>query len=79
MSQVIENEEFLDDEIGQTSDEAESTEDVTSKYAMNIYEVMLLISLVCVFLATILLLFELRMFGDFPNSFPWRTSEFLVK
>ena len=46
---------------------------------MNVYEVMLLISLVCVSLATVLMVFELRTFGDFPNGFPWRTEEFLVK
>jgi hypothetical protein len=37
---------------------------------------MLLVALLCATLATLLLFFELRDFGNFPFSFPWRTNEF---
>ena len=79
MSQVVENEEQLDEAIGQTSAEAESTEEKKSKYEMTVYEVMLLISLVCVTLSILLLLIELSSFGNLFSGFPWRTEEVLVK
>jgi hypothetical protein len=82
MSQDNPIEELSDDveATGQTSDEADKQSSKTSKLLdMNVFEVMLLISLVCVSLATILMLLELRTFGDFPGGFPWRTDEFLVK
>jgi len=82
MSQDNAIEELSEDveATGQTSDEAETQSRKTSKLLdMNVFEVMLLISLVCVSLATILMLLELRTFGDFPGGFPWRTDEFLVK
>lgn len=64
------------DEIGQTSEEAsESGED--KKREFSVYDAMLLVSLICVSLATLLLVLELRRFGNFPFSFPWRTTEVL--
>ncbi len=81
MSQATEYEEMPDDSeaIGQTSDELDQPTTKSKLLDMNVFEVMLLISLICVSLATILLAFELRAFGDFPFGFPWRTDEFLVK
>ncbi len=81
MSQATEYEEMTDntESIGQTSDELDQPKTKSKLLDMNVFEVMLLISLICVSLATILLAFELRTFGDFPFGFPWRTDEFLVK
>ncbi len=79
MSQVIDNQEIRDDSVGKTSGEMASTEKTKSKYAMTVYEVMLLISLVCVSLAIVLLLMELSTFGGLFSGFPWRTEEVLVK
>jgi hypothetical protein len=64
------------DSIGQTSEEAsENGED--KKREFSVYDAMLLVSLICVALATLLLVLELRRFGNFPFSFPWRTTEVL--
>ena len=62
------------DEVGQTSDE-NNEEKESLLQTMTIYDAMLLVSLICVAVATLLLLFELRTFGDFPGGFPWRTNE----
>ena len=80
MSQAIEQDELVEDQVGQTSDEAESSsaEKRFDLSSLTVYEVMLLISLICIGLATILLLFELRSFGNFPFSFPWRTEEVFI-
>ena len=77
------------DEVGLTSDEVEQAESEQADDAvedgdekksllesMTVYDAMLLVSLICVGLATLLLFFELRTFGNFPSSFPWRTSGF---
>lgn len=61
-------------EVGLTSDEADDDER-SMWQMMTIYDVLLLVSLICIGLATLILLFELRTFGDFPLSFPWRTNE----
>ena len=79
MSQVVENEELMDDSVGQTSSEFDSAEKTKSKYEMTVYDVMLLISLVCVSLAILLMLIELSSFGNLFSGFPWRTEEVLVK
>jgi hypothetical protein len=64
------------DSIGQTSEEAsENGED--QKREFSVYDAMLLVSLICAALATLLLVLELRRFGNFPFSFPWRTTEVL--
>ena len=86
MSDIIEGAEELLDEpveaegeaVGSTSDEAGRTSDENGEekesllQTMTIYDAMLLVSLICVALATLLLFFELRTFGDFPGGFPWR-------
>ncbi len=44
---------------------------------LTIFDVALLISLIFVSLATLLMFFELRTFGNFPfDGFPWRTDKF---
>jgi hypothetical protein len=69
------------EEVGMTSDEASDDTDSADeaakkdKFTLNLYDAMLMISLVCITLATLFLVFELRTFGDFPGGFPWRTSE----
>ncbi len=60
-------------EVGLTSDESDKKNSLFGE--MTIFDVMLLIALVCVTLATFRLFFELRLFGDFPGEFPWRTDE----
>ena len=82
MSEIIQNadepiDETVDaaDEVGRTSDESsESKKSILAD--LTIFDAMLLISLVCATLATLILFFELRDFGNFPFSFPWRTNEF---
>ena len=70
---VIESDSDL---VGQTSEEAsENGED--KKREFSIYDAMLLVALICIALATLLLILELRRFGNFPFSFPWRTTEVL--
>jgi hypothetical protein len=77
--------------VGETSDEQkldasdadrsedhdeESTE--KKKFEFSVYDTLLLVSLICVTLATLLLVLELRRIdSSFPFSFPWRTSEVL--
>ncbi|MFT5301967.1 MAG: hypothetical protein ACI87E_003345 [Mariniblastus sp.] len=83
MADNIDNSEALVDDsvdqadtIGQTSDEAAidvKKESLLS--SMTVFDAMLLISLICVVLATFMMFFELRIFGDFPSEFPWRTNE----
>jgi hypothetical protein len=89
MSDITEGvEELLDepveaegDAVGSTSDEVEQTSEESSEekesllQSMSIYDAMLLVSLICVAVATLLLFFELNTFGDFPGGFPWRTNE----
>lgn len=79
------------DQVGQTSEEiSESTEaddpasarrraltnDAVRKFT--IFDAMLLISLLCISLATFLMVWELTKFGSFPG-FVWRTNEAVVE
>lgn len=44
---------------------------------ITIFDAALLISLILISLATLLMFFELRTFGNFPfDGFPWRTDKF---
>ena len=45
--------------------------------SFTVFDGLLLISLICVSLATLFLFLELNKFGSFPGGFPWRTTEFL--
>ena len=68
--------EAAGDAVGLTSDEA--AEQKKSLFSsLTVFDLMLFLALVFVTLATLRLFFELRTFGDFPASFPWRTNEFL--
>jgi len=77
--ELIESAEALDaaDQVGLTSDETSEDEKKSLLASMTIFDAMLIISLICITLATLLLFFELREFGTFPGGFPWRTSEVL--
>ena len=89
MSDIIEGaEELLDDSVEAADDAVESSADqvgLTSEESgdekksllsdLTVYDAMLIVSFGCIALATLLLLIELRTFGDFPGSFPWRTTE----
>lgn len=66
------------EEVGQNSGDASATEDV-KKSKFNVWDTMLLVSLVCVAVACMLLVFELRNFSNFPFSFPWNTSEAIME
>ena len=78
------------DQVGQTSEElTESTEADDSRArrrakAQNVvrkftvFDAMLLISLVCISVATFLMFIELTKFGKFPG-FVWRTEEAVVE
>ena len=70
-------------DIGKTSDEANQDGDSTrrdqAKKALqkfNIYNAMLLISLVCITIAIYLMYVELT---SFPGAYPWRTDEVLLQ
>lgn len=64
------------DEVGLTSEETdqdgEEKKSILSK--LTVFDAMLLIALLCVSAATVLMIMELRTFGDFPREFPWRTD-----
>ena len=73
--------EFANDQIGMTSKEAvDAGSDVTvkkKKPKFTVFDAMLLASLLCVTLATLVLFLELNKFGSIlDGDFPWRVSEF---
>ncbi|MEM7454281.1 MAG: hypothetical protein AAF456_07985 [Planctomycetota bacterium] len=87
MSEGFENTEevLADEQIGETSVEAAAADDAVAEDepkqkapAMSIYDIMLLLSLVFVTVATLLMFRELFQFGDL-SGFPWRTAEFQVE
>jgi len=45
------------------------------KGGINVWDVMMVISLICVVIACYLLVVELRTFSDFPFSYPWKTTD----
>lgn len=73
VDETLEASEADGDEVGLTSEE---TEKKPRLKRFTVYDSMLLVALVCATLATLLLFLELRDFGNFPYSFPWRTNEF---
>lgn len=46
-----------------------------SKGVFNVWDAILLISLICVVVACVLLVMELRSFSNFPFTYPWKTTE----
>jgi hypothetical protein len=59
-----------------TADEEEEDAKPKRRFPeMTIFEVMLILSFLFITLATIKLFYELNEFGDFPGSYPWRTSD----
>jgi hypothetical protein len=79
----IANDELIvpeSDDVGMTSDEspvdsADSEVEEKKKPAFTVFDAMLLISLICIVLATLMLVLEINKFGPFPGSFPWRIDE----
>ncbi len=71
--QAIESDNLED--VGETS--GESTEDKKGLLSsFNVYNAMMLVSLVCVLLSIVLLFQELNTFGNIlSGEFPWRTSD----
>lgn len=45
------------------------------KQSLNVYTVMLGVSFIALLAGTLILLFELRKWGDFPFESPWDTSQ----
>ncbi len=45
--------------------------------SFSVFDGLLLLSLICICLATLLLFLNLSKFGSLADGFPWRTSEFL--
>ena len=45
------------------------------KGSINLWDVMMIISLICIVVACILLFMELRSFSNFPFSYPWKTTD----
>lgn len=45
-----------------------------AKQSLNVYTVMLLVSFIALLAGAILLLVELRRWGDFPSETPWDTG-----
>ncbi len=74
---VEESFDEADDSAGQTSEESTSDDKKKKGFGFTIFDAMLLVSLICVSVATAIMFFELRTFGNFPSTFPWRTSEVL--
>ena len=78
--QAIESDNL--DDVGQTS--AESSEESTKETkslagSFNIYNAMLLVSLICIGSAFFLLFSELNQFGNIlSGEFPWRTSDQII-
>ncbi|MDE0936664.1 MAG: hypothetical protein OSA89_12165 [Mariniblastus sp.] len=72
----LELESSVSDEIGLTSEETdqdgEEKKSLLSK--LTVFDAMLLVALLCATTATLLMLLELRGFGEFPSEFPWRTD-----
>lgn len=78
--QAIESDNL--DDVGQTSAESseESTKETKSLVgSFNIYNAMLLVSLICCGLAIFLMFAELNQFGNIlSGEFPWRTSDQII-
>ena len=78
--QAIESDNL--DAVGQTSAESseESTQETKSLLAsFNIYNGMMLVSMICITLAIVLMFVELNQFGNiFSGEFPWRTSDQII-
>ncbi len=51
-----------------------STVVAAAKQSLNVYTVMLLVSFIALLIGAIMLLVELRRWGDFPSETPWDTS-----
>ena len=60
-----------------TSEETFVEQDNSRKLGFNLFDAMLGISVIFVVLAILVLVMELREFGNFPFQFPWKTSEIL--
>ena len=78
--QAIESDNL--DDVGQTSAESseESTKETKSLLgSFNIYNAMLLVSMICCGLAIFLMFSELNQFGNIlSGEFPWRTSDQII-
>jgi len=76
------------DQLGETSEEvyestevepaAKRTRGQTAVRSFTVFDAMLLMSLVCITLASFLMFYELTTFGKFPG-FVWRTDEAAVE
>ena len=62
-------------QVGQSSVEAADSGEANQKAnGFNVWNAMLMLSMICIILACLMLVFELRTFSDFPFSYPWNTA-----
>lgn len=82
---VSELESTSEESASETTDAAVATKPAKKKgrfgsfdtSQVTIFDLALLISLIFISLATLMMFFELRQFGNFPfDGFPWRTDKF---
>lgn len=73
MSNVESTIEHQPSQVGQTSADA-AGDNADKKNSFNVWNAMLLIATICILVACLLLVLELRQFSNFPFSFPWNTQ-----
>jgi len=73
MSNVESTLENQPSQVGQTSESTGSSDSENKANGFNVWNAMLVIATICILVACLLLVFELREFSDFPFSFPWNT------
>lgn len=75
--------EAASDEVVMSGQEVSGDPDSSSKgkksllKSFSVFDGLLLISLICICLATLILFLDLSKFGSLFGGFPWRTNEFL--
>lgn len=68
----------VDQPAAPTSEEMDHVEETSKrKFSISIFDAILGVSLICIALAIVLLIFELRTFAPWPAANPWNTSEIL--
>ena len=83
VEEVTEAVEAASDEVDATAHDEPVETDSSSEgkksllKSFSVFDGLLLISLICIFLATLILFLDLSKFGSLADGFPWRTSEFL--
>ncbi len=74
MSNIESTLENESSQVGQTSDDSAAAGADDKPSMFNVWNAMLMISIVCILIACFLLVWELRTFSDFPFSYPWNAD-----